>query len=124
MNMPAETDDLVPVIYPFGRRGEKVRITDMTGRQLAAALGAFPPTLTGHRVVGARSCAKRCGSLEPRVASQTNVSHRASSYRLASCVSGCAEAAAANDPAAQGDAAEAPGPRSFDEDENDGRGCR
>lgn len=47
MNVPTETDDLTPVIYPFGRGGEKVRITEMTGRQLAAALGSFPPTLTG-----------------------------------------------------------------------------
>jgi hypothetical protein len=29
MNAPTESDDLTPVIYPFGR-GEKVRITDMT----------------------------------------------------------------------------------------------
>ena len=47
MNAPTETDDLTPVIYPFGRGGEKVRITDMTGRQLEAALRFFPPTLTG-----------------------------------------------------------------------------
>jgi hypothetical protein len=47
MIAPTETDDLTPVIYPFGRRGEKVRITDMTGRQLEAALKSFPPTLTG-----------------------------------------------------------------------------
>jgi hypothetical protein len=47
MNAPTETDDLVPVIHPFGRRGEKVRITDMTARQLEAALRFFPPTLRG-----------------------------------------------------------------------------
>jgi hypothetical protein len=44
---PTESDDLTPVIYPFGRGGEKVRITDMTVRQLGAALKSFPPTLTG-----------------------------------------------------------------------------
>jgi hypothetical protein len=47
MTAPTETDDLTPVIYPFGRRGEKVRIIDMTGRQLEAALKSLPPTLTG-----------------------------------------------------------------------------
>jgi hypothetical protein len=44
---PTEADDLTPVIYPFGRGGEKVRITEMTGRQIEAALRFSPPTLTG-----------------------------------------------------------------------------
>jgi hypothetical protein len=47
MNTPTETEDLTPVVYPFGRGGDKVRITDMSGRQLEAALRFFPPTLTG-----------------------------------------------------------------------------
>jgi hypothetical protein len=83
MNMPAETDDLVPVIYPFGRRGEKVRITDMTGRQLAAALGAFPPTLTGpsgRRGAFLRQALRKFraagGQPDERVASRVELSSR------------------------------------------------
>ena len=34
--------DLTPVIQPFGPGTEDVRITDMTGRHLAAALEHYP----------------------------------------------------------------------------------
>jgi hypothetical protein len=47
MNVPTEADDLVPVIHPFGRRGDKIRFTDMTGRQREAALRFFPRRPSG-----------------------------------------------------------------------------
>jgi hypothetical protein len=42
-----ETDDLTPVIWPFGPGTEEVHITQMSGRQLEAALKYFPADLTG-----------------------------------------------------------------------------
>ena len=71
--------DITPVIQPFGPGTERVRITDMTGRHLVAALKHYPADQPWGKFLRntQRKFLAAGGQPSDRVASKVDLSRRA-----------------------------------------------